>query len=281
MLNSFLEFYQVWQKVLLEVCLVALGILMLIPLGKFFSDGWHELEKFFGKLDNLGKFVAVCALCVFGYVGSTKHYVNDPPKVGADSHILLEAFDVEYNTNNVPPRTEITIVWTNNVTGMSPPNMHQVAYREAASNDWNIITSIEHIDFGSGGGSNYWKFAVSGSTNDLSKMTHWWWGTDLPATEIIVISDDLKITEFTHTSEYIDITIGISEDLYEIFRRTDEDDQFIIQYSDDDGAHWVDVARTRELYIRIPGFWYGKDRYWRVIFEYSSGKINSEEEAEP
>ena len=273
MRNEILEFYRQFQITLLWLCGLGLFSIACIPLFKLFANGYHELEKFFGKLDRLGK--VVCLICGLGlaFVGSTKHYYNNPPQVGADEGIQLWEFNVEYNTNNVPNRTEVTVVWTNHVESITPLSIPQIGFREAASNDWMIADNIEILDFGSNGISNYFKFAFNNTTNDYSKLKYWWMGNDLPATEIIVTSDDLKITDFTHTSEYVDITIGMSEDLAEIFRNTSEEDQFVIQFSDDDGAHWVDVARTRESYIRIPGFWYGEDRIWRVIFEYSSGDV--------
>ena len=273
MRNEILEFYKQFQITLMWLCGLGLLSIMCIPIFKLFKAGCSELEKFFGKLDRLGK--VVCLICGIGltFVGSTKHYYYNPPQVGADEGIQLWEFNVEYNTNNVPNRTEVTVVWTNNVESITPMSIPQVAFREAASNDWIVVDNMEILDFGQNGISNYFTFAFNNTTNDYSKMKYWWMGNDLPATEIIVTSDDLKITEFEHTSEYVDITIGMSEDLAEIFRNTDEEDQFVIQFSDDDGAHWVDVARTREAYIRIPGFWYGEDRIWRVIFEYSSGDL--------
>lgn len=260
------EFYSLYQTVLMYAGVIGIALLVPALLMILCSDAWDRLKQFWHGLDGVGKFV--CTFCVIGltFYAATKPKYNDPPKVGADDGIDLWFVDVTYDTNTL--HSTIKVVWTNGFdsAGINTP----LAFRESSSNDWSVIEYPEDAIVYKLGISNILEFVESSTTNNYENFNHWWFGIDRPATEIIVTSDDLQIVDFQHDSECADFYIGMSEELMEIFNAF-PDSYMTIQYSDDDGRSWVSVASTREFVVRVPGFWYGKDRIWRVVYVYQTG----------
>lgn len=259
-----------YQWAVAYVCLAGLALIFCGSVMYYISSIWEKIKARWRQLDGLSKFMVCSSLTVAVMYGGSKPMYNDPPKVGADEGISLWFVDVKYDTNTM--HSTIMVVWTNEFDAASINT--PLAYRESSSNDWNIIDYPLDARVYKSGISNILEFTESSTTNDYSKFTHWWFGIDLPGVEIIVTSDDLKLDELEHTSEYLDVHIIVSEKLAAIIEAIEalgEESHFTIQFSDDKGKTWVSCAETKQQYTRIPGFWYGKDRIWRVVYVYQIG----------
>lgn len=230
----------------------------------------------FSNSRKFSKYLVAAAIVLSGMYGAAKFMVRNDTTIGADaSYTTFWGIDTILNTNNIPTNVTVRVCWTNdiNLITLETP----LAYRTADSNDWTVVTYPADTTIYTSGITNILEFTIENTDEiDFSKVNRWWVGEDRPGVVIVITGDDVKITEFKHDSEHVEIAWTVADDLLNTVKTTASSYSYAIEYVPANSMNWQEVLSdiitdSNTNSVVIPGFFYGNDRDWRVKLTYELG----------
>ncbi len=240
--------FEAFQRALTCFCLAGLACLGVGSALYRFRGVVDEVYHKWLRLDALGRWGAVAAVCAMAMYGGAKH--GTAQHAGADDgiglvYIGLDVTNVVESASVTNTFTEVDVAWTNGTVTAETP----VQVRMSSTNEWRVLTKIGASTFADSP-TNHLYFTCTG---DMTTYPYWWVGSNPPA--IVIEVAGITLTQFAASSRAVSIAWTCEDP-----RAT----EFVVECRNGPDGEWTELARTAAKSISVSGFFVDRTTQWRV-----------------